>query len=126
MKISNLNLELVGIPMKTVSPPDQAFEMLRARAAEACLVLKAMSNPDRLMLLCMMMDVERSVRELEILTGIRQPTLSQQLGILRSEALVRTRREGKNIFYTLASPTVVELMHILYEAYCVNTQENTK
>ena len=112
--------------MKTVSPPAQAFEKLRARAADACLVLKAMSNPDRLMLLCMMMDVERSVGELETLTGIRQPTLSQQLGILRVEELVHTRREGKNIFYTLANATVAELMHTLYEAYCVNSPEKMK
>ncbi len=112
--------------MKIVSPPDQSFEKLRERAADACLVLKAMSNPDRLMLLCMIMDTECSVGQLETLTGIRQPTLSQQLGILRAEELVETRREGKNIFYTLASPMVAELMHTLYEAYCANTPEKNK
>lgn len=112
--------------MKIASLPEQATDKLRLRAADACQVLKAMSNPDRLMLLCMMMDVERSVGELEQLTGIRQPTLSQQLGILRLEELVQTRREGKNIYYLLASDTVAQLMHTLYTAYCANSYEKKK
>ncbi len=109
--------------MKIVNLPDQAIEKLRARAAEACNILKIMSNPDRLILMCMMMEVERSVSELESLTGIKQPTLSQQLGILRFEELVHTRREGKNIYYMLASSTVAELMHTLYQTYCLSNAE---
>ena len=112
--------------METMTLPEQSVQELRRHASQACLVLKAMSNPDRLMLLCMMMDVERSVGELEELTGIRQPTLSQQLGVLRLEALVDTRREGKNIYYTLASETVSQLMHTLYQAYCANPTEKMK
>lgn len=112
--------------MKMVSLPDQAVEKLKARAVDACNVLKVMSNPDRLMLMCMMMDVERSVGELESLTGIKQPTLSQQLGILRFEELVETRREGKNIYYKLASPMVAELMHTLYQTFCLTTAERNK
>ncbi len=109
--------------MKIVSLPDQAVEKLKERAYEACNVLKVMSNPDRLMLLCMMMDVERTVGELESLTGIRQPTLSQQLGILRLEELVQTRREGKKIYYMLASLKVAELMHTLYQTFCLTSLE---
>jgi DNA-binding transcriptional ArsR family regulator len=112
--------------MKIVSLPDQAIEKLKGRAYEACNVLKVMSNPDRLLLLCMMMDVERSVGELESLTGIRQPTLSQQLGILRFEELVQTRRDGKNIYYMLASPMVAELMHTLYQTFCLTSAERNK
>ncbi len=112
--------------MKIVSLPEQAIENLRMRAGEACGVLKVMSNPDRLMLLCMMMDVERSVGELETLTGIRQPTLSQQLGILRSEELVQTRREGKSIYYMLASQTVAQLMHTLHSSFCAAPGQKMK
>jgi len=52
------------------------------------------------------------------LTEIRQPTLSQQLGVLRDEGLVATRREGKYIYYTLASTAVMKVMQTLYDLYC--------
>ncbi len=103
---------------KTVSLPGDALEQLRASAVDACNMLKIMGNPDRLLLLCQMMEDERNVSELETLTGVRQPTLSQQLGILRTESLVETRREGKNIYYKLANPMVAELMHALYQVFC--------
>lgn len=111
---------------KIISLPEDALEQLRARAVEACNVLKIMGNPDRLLLLCQMMEVERNVSELEALTGVRQPTLSQQLAILRTESLVQTRREGKNIYYTLANPMVSELMHALYQVFCQPVQERKK
>jgi ArsR family transcriptional regulator len=85
-----------------------------------------MGNPDRLLLLCQMMEIERNVSELEMLTGVSQPTLSQQLAILRTESLVHTRRDGKNIYYTLANPKVSELMHALYQIFCQPVQERKK
>ncbi len=111
---------------KTDSLPDDALEQLRARAVDACSMLKIMGNPDRLLLLCQMMEAERNVSELETLTGVRQPTLSQQLAILRTESLVDTRREGKNIYYKLANPMVAELMHALYQVFCQPVQERKK
>jgi len=77
-----------------------------------------MANEDRLMLLCHLIDTELNVGELESLTEIRQPTLSQQLGVLRDEGLVATRREGKYIYYTLASTAVMKVMQTLYDLYC--------
>ena len=56
--------------------------------------------------------------ELESLLGIRQPTLSQQLTVLREEGLVRTERKGKYIFYSLASNEVIQIMQTLYRIYC--------
>ena len=91
---------------------------LRASAGKACTLLKTMANEDRLMLLCHLIDAELNVGELEALTGIRQPTLSQQLGVLRDEKLVATRREGKYIYYKLASPSVLLMMQTLYGLYC--------
>ena len=58
------------------------------------------------------------LHELEELVGISQPTLSQQLGVLREEGLVNTRREGKNIYYQIASPQALAVMNVLFEQFC--------
>lgn len=99
-----------------------SLEVLRSSAGKACSLLKTMANEDRLMLLCHLIDAELNVGELEILTQIRQPTLSQQLGVLRDEGLVATRREGKYIYYKLASPAVMRVMQTLYGLYCGPTK----
>jgi DNA-binding transcriptional ArsR family regulator len=104
----------------TLSP--ESLKELRTSAGKACALLKTMANEDRLMLLCHLIDAELNVGQLETLTGIRQPTLSQQLGVLRDEKLVATRREGKYIYYKLASPSVMMLMQTLYGLYCGHPQ----
>ncbi|HSV34984.1 MAG TPA: metalloregulator ArsR/SmtB family transcription factor, partial [Ramlibacter sp.] len=76
------------------------------------------SNPDRLLLLCHLAQGEKRVGELEALSGIVQPTLSQQLGVLRDEALVSTRRDGKNIHYRIDSPQAMAVMTVLYQQFC--------
>ncbi len=81
-------------------------------------MLKALANPDRLMLLCHLHDAERTVAQLGELTGIGQPTRSQQLAVLREEGLVATRREGKNVHYRVASPAVRAILRTLYRLYC--------
>jgi DNA-binding transcriptional ArsR family regulator len=58
------------------------------------------------------------VSELEERTGIRQPSLSQQLGVLREEELVETRRDGKNIYYRISSPQALAVMRTLHEEFC--------
>jgi ArsR family transcriptional regulator len=93
---------------------------LQQRAREAATLLKALANPDRLLLLCHLVDGERSVAELGEMTGIPQPSLSQQLGVLRSEELVATRREGKFVHYRVASPAVLEVLRTLYRLYCAD------
>ncbi|MBN3751593.1 winged helix-turn-helix transcriptional regulator [Paraburkholderia sp. Tr-20389] len=91
---------------------------MQAGAANACALLKVLANPDRLLLMCQLSQGEMSVGELEEQLGIRQPTLSQQLGVLRENDLVATRREGKNIFYSVASPEALAVMAVLYEQFC--------
>ena len=81
-------------------------------------MLKVLANEDRLLLLCQLIQGARSVGELEALLSIRQPTLSQQLTVLREEGLVTTERKGKFIIYSLASPEVVQIMQTLYSLYC--------
>ena len=92
--------------------------VLRAAAGEAVAVLKALGNPERLLLLCQISQGELSVAELEAALGIHQPTLSQQLGVLRREGLVETRRDGKNVIYRVADERVLALLQTLYALYC--------
>ncbi len=91
---------------------------LRGAADSACRLMKVFSNPDRLLLLCQLSQGERRVGELQELVGIGQPTLSQQLGVLREEGLVATRREGKQIHYRIASPQALAVLQVLYEQFC--------
>jgi len=99
---------------------------MREAAGRACSLMRAMSNPHRLMLLCQLAQGERRVGELEELLDIQQPTLSQQLAVLREEALVETRREGKQIYYRIASEAALAVMDVLYTAYCGPTEGDTQ
>ncbi len=91
---------------------------MRVAASAACTMLKVLSNEDRLLILCQLINGPSNVGELEASLGIRQPTLSQQLTVLRDEGLVATERNGKYIIYSLASPEVVRIMETLYSIYC--------
>jgi DNA-binding transcriptional ArsR family regulator len=88
------------------------------KAREASEFLKALSHESRLILLCILSDGERSVGELEEILGERQSTVSQQLARLRLEGLVTTRRDGKTIYYSLASENVRIILQALYSAFC--------
>lgn len=99
------------------------MQAMRAAATEACRMMKALSNPDRLLLLCQMAQGEICVSELETRVGIGQPTLSQQLGVLRAQELVNTRRDGKNIYYQISNPQALTIMGVLYEQFCTSHTE---
>eukprot|EP01036_Dinobryon_divergens_P016924 gene16924-22961_t len=100
--------EPVGISNESweVSMNSEMLELseMQAAAGQACRLMKVLANADRLMILCQLSLGEKRVGELEELLGIVQPTLSQQLTVLRDEELVSTRREGKAIYYQLSSP----------------------
>jgi DNA-binding transcriptional ArsR family regulator len=83
---------------------------LSDHAREAGDLLKAMAHEGRLIILCLLSERERSVTELETILELRQPAVSQQLARLRADNLVSTRREGKLIYYSLASNTARELV----------------
>jgi len=93
-------------------------DTLRSAATQAVAALKLLANEDRLLLLCQLSQGEMCVSELEEQLGIRQPTLSQQLGVMRTEGVVSTRRQGKNIYYSLADPAMLEIVAVLYRLYC--------
>jgi DNA-binding transcriptional ArsR family regulator len=94
------------------------FDKLRAKADIATNLMKVMANADRLMLLCQLSQGEKSVGELETILDIRQPTLSQQLTVLREAELVATRRDGKSIFYRVSSKSALALMQVLSQEIC--------
>lgn len=93
-------------------------EQLREHAGSASALLKALANEDRLMLLCQIAERRLNVGELEAATGIRQPTLSQQLGVLRQEGLVEADKEGKFMYYRVIDPGALRVMRALWEVFC--------
>ena len=100
-----------------VAPKDLAEKMQQA-SMQASQLLKSLSHPDRLLLLCQLTQGEYCVSELESLVGVGQPSLSQQLGILRKDELVTTRREGKQIYYSIASDDALAVLELLYQRFC--------
>ena len=91
---------------------------LAEKAKRAAAFLKALAHQNRLMILCILSQGEKSVSELEGMLSLRQPTVSQQLARLRSDGLVATRRDGKTIFYSLASEEARVVVGAVYEMFC--------
>ena len=91
---------------------------MAANARAASRFLKALSNHNRLLLLCLLSAGEMTVSELESALGLRQPAISQQLARLRAEGLIAGRRDGKSIHYRLASEEARQIMLLLYELFC--------
>ena len=101
-----------------MSIPKAELTKMQSSADDACKLMKVLSNRDRMMLLCEIAQAEKCVGELEAALDLHQPTLSQQLTVLRKEKLVKTRREGKQIYYSLSSQIAVSVMSLLYKHYC--------
>lgn len=99
-----------------MNPSD--MRKLRASAKEACGLLGALAHEDRLLLLCRIAIGELSVGELERSLDIRQPTLSQQLGVLRRQGVVETRREGRRVYYRLKNRRALAIMDALCVQFC--------
>ncbi|KAB2886860.1 MAG: winged helix-turn-helix transcriptional regulator [Pseudorhodoplanes sp.] len=101
-------------PKKTTPDIDQFLD----NAREASEFLKALSHEARLVILCLLVEGEKSVTEIEQVLGLRQPAVSQQLARLRADDLVDTRRDGKNIYYSLARPEVGGVIEAIHDAFC--------
>lgn len=93
----------------------QDMEVTADRVAE---LMKVLSHKHRLMVLCQLVEGEKSVGELARLLDIRETAMSQQLALLRKDGLVAPRREGQTIYYALARDDIRRLMEFLYETYC--------
>ena len=112
-----------GDTMNELSAVDMG--RMREAAGDAAQMLRSLAHQDRLLLLCQLSQGELCVSELEVLLGIQQPNLSQQLGVLRREGLVATRREGKHIFYRIGDPCVLSLLQTLYTLFCGSGEEGS-
>lgn len=100
---------------------DTGIELQNAMAdaaEEAAGCLRALSNPSRLLLLCQLIEAEKSVSELESALGLNQAYVSQQLARLRGEGLVAAERDGRIVRYSLADHRVAPLLTVLYEQFC--------
>jgi len=96
------------------------LEQIQANAQRASILLKAMSNQHRLLILCQLVPGEKCVSELEKIVGLSQSALSQHLARLRRDGLVSTRREAQTIFYSLSGEEASAVIETIYGLYCGN------
>lgn len=94
------------------------LKQLCAKARKASDFLKALAHENRLLILCLLAERERSVTELEELLHLSQPTVSQQLARLRLDGIVDTRRDGRTIYYSLADDTTRAFIGAVYDKFC--------
>ncbi|MDH1364004.1 metalloregulator ArsR/SmtB family transcription factor [Acinetobacter johnsonii] len=91
---------------------------MRDSAEVVVSILKSLANTDRLLILCHLSQQELNVSQIEEITDIKQPTLSQQLMMLRKSDVVNTRRDGKQIYYSIKDERMIEVLNTLYSLYC--------
>ena len=103
-------------PLIAVTP--QGLKQLEKNAHKASDLLGAMANTSRLMIMCQLADGEKSVSDLQPMIGLSQSALSQHLAVLRRKHLVRTRRDGQSIYYSLSSGQAASIMQTLHEQFC--------
>jgi DNA-binding transcriptional ArsR family regulator len=94
------------------------IEKMLTAADEASGLLKALANRHRLIIVCQLIEKERSVGELAALLKIRDSTVSQHLALLRKDGLVMARRDGQTIWYSIGRPEAREVVRTLYRVYC--------
>jgi DNA-binding transcriptional ArsR family regulator len=104
------------MPISDEASPE--LQRMVSNAEEASDFLKSLAHGNRLMLLCLLAEKERSVTELEQFLHLRQPAVSQQLARLRLDGLVTTRREGKAIYYSIADERTKGFIRLIYETFC--------
>lgn len=93
-------------------------EAMQLAADEACELLKAMSNRHRLLILCQLVEGEKSVGQLAEFLGIRDSTVSQHLALLRKDRLIAGRRDGQTIWYRIESGSARNVVEVLYATFC--------
>ena len=93
---------------------------MEAYADQATRLLTALANPKRLLILCNLLEREMNVTELGDRVGLAQSPLSQHLSKLRAWDFVKTRRDGQQVHYSLASDAVKQVLMTLYGIYCAD------
>ncbi len=103
--------------MKSQAVP-QSLSTLRRRSEEVAGLLKQLSHPQRLLILCSLAEGEKSVGDIEKACGASQSAVSQFLKAMRLEGLIESRREGKQVYYQIADDRLLDLMQSLYSIFC--------
>jgi len=123
MKADSLSGENSPLPdgqeQGTPTPAGLDVAHMLDNAVEAAALLKALSHETRLVILCLLIDGKKTVRELELKLKLRQPVVSQQLARLRADELVETRRDGKNVVYSIARPEITTIISAIYRTFCL-------
>ena len=110
--------QFMTLPVFDEQIDDDHLDQMMDNATIATNYLKAISHEGRLMILCHLVNGEKSVTELETLLSARQAAVSQQLGRLRLEGLVRPRRDGKTIYYSLTDDKSRKIIELVYKLFC--------
>ena len=106
--------------LRSDAPLTPELRRLMSNARDAADFLKALAHENRLLLLCLIAQRERSVAELEDILSLRQANLSQHLARLRLDGLVEARRDGKSVIYSLASDNTRRMLGVIYEIFCAD------
>ena len=99
---------------------------MRESAERAAEFLKSLGNRHRLLILCQLLDTERSVTDLAQFLEIRDSTVSQHLALLRREGLVKARRDGQTIWYSLNSDPARQILAALYRCFCAGGEDGSE
>ena len=99
---------------------------MESAADRASELLKALSNRHRLLIVCQLIDGERSVGDLAVFLGLRDSTVSQHLALLRRDGLVASRRDAQTIYYSIASDPAREVLAALYRVFCAPSKAPRK
>ena len=94
------------------------FAEMQENAGKACGLLKAMANEARLMVLCQLIEGEKSVGDLQETVGLSQSAMSQHLAVLREQDIVATRRDGQSVYYRISDPGAIAVMETLHREFC--------
>jgi len=115
----------MGLTAMTRALAPETAEMVE-NAGEAADFLKKLAHPSRLMVVCALVDGERSVRDLEDTLGIRQPGLSQQIAELREAGFITGRKESKHMFYRLEDGRISEFISMMHAMFCAQPRQGSK
>lgn len=94
------------------------IEKLRENAQQAAQLMNALSNPNRLLILCQLMEGELSVGALNAKIALSQSAFSQHLAVLRRDGLVNTRKESQTVYYSLANDHAEQVLEVLHRLFC--------
>lgn len=101
------------------------LKSMRRNASKAAKLMRALSNPHRLLILCVLSEGELSVSELNEKIDLSQSALSQHLAVLRNEKLVNTRRESQTIYYSVVPGSALDIVHLLHDQFCCRVPDRS-